>query len=45
MAEITVERRRAVSWSAAVIAGLIGGVFYLRWVMILSPTIGEAPSP
>jgi uncharacterized membrane protein YagU involved in acid resistance len=34
-----------VDWRSAAIAGLVAGLFYLLWVMILMPTLGDAPSP
>jgi uncharacterized membrane protein YagU involved in acid resistance len=44
VAQSTTARAR-VQWASAVIAGLVAGVFYLLWVMILMPTVGDAPSP
>jgi uncharacterized membrane protein YagU involved in acid resistance len=49
MADLNVTRSTAagarVAWGSAVIAGLVAGVFYLLWAMLLMPTLGDAPSP
>lgn len=47
MAEIAVARAahaRSIDWSAAVWAGVIGGIVFLMMEMILAPMFGGAPS-
>jgi uncharacterized membrane protein YagU involved in acid resistance len=47
MADIAVERgmrAQGIDWSAAVVAGLVGGIVFLMMEMVLMPLFGFAPS-